>query len=410
MKVFTHSILFFSFLMNSSISFADADSVIAAQQTACSANSAKRWDSEKNRCVDQIETGTYRKDSISCNDITDIEQRKACQLSLASTKSGVSSDAEAALSGANSNASRSTIINTASAVISLISMFSSGGKESNCTSSKILAATSIAGTITDILMKIKIKKKAEEISKKYSIDKTNNAYQAQYKALQYLKELEENVKEIAETEKKRQTLLMIGYGSAFAMGMYESFTMNATCTKTNEQEAKDKAAAEKAKTEAAEKAKAEAAEKAKVKPVAAVAADNKDVASTGAVTTPVKDGKVETQELVANNSGKTETTPAEVVKKEPTTVAKSYEQKDPNTGKYYHSTEYTTTDVEGNITKTRTVTYNGVEYTDVKQNSAGMWVTGGKTVKTAQFDYNNASFYDSTGTTKVNSVYKGPKK
>lgn len=190
--------------------------------------------------MNKIQEQQYQQASAACGAMKDLEQQKACQMNLASQQTGVTSNAEDAMSNNSSLQSRATLINAASTIVSVINMLSSSGKESTCTSKTILAYTGIGGTITDILMKIKTKKATDDLINKYQITKADTPYAAQTKALEYLRDEQQTVRDIAEQEKNRQTLLMIGYGAAFATAAYEQFT-GSTCA---DKKAPDKPAAE----------------------------------------------------------------------------------------------------------------------------------------------------------------------
>jgi hypothetical protein len=205
---------------------------ISAQKSACAANSASVWNTTLNRCMNKVEEANYRKSSSTCNALTTLSEREACQLALANQTANLSSSAEDSMSKLSSGTTRSAVINGANTIISAINMLASSNDSSKntCTCKQILAATAFAGTVTDILMKIKMKKSSDDLVKKFEILTTDNAYTAQYKALEYLKEGQKTVKEIADWEVKRQTLLMIGYGAAIAAAAYEGIWNHSTCT------------------------------------------------------------------------------------------------------------------------------------------------------------------------------------
>ena len=194
------------------------------QKTACTSNSAKEWNSKLNRCVGKQEAIDTRNEAKSCNAIEDLRAREKCHLSLAEKKTKLSSDPNSLSQG---NLGKSAIMNgvgTAYTVLGMINGMGSGKKESKCMSKKIFGITAMAGTATDIWLKIRAKKKMDSLAGKYKLEKTQNPYDAQVKALHYLKEEQETVEDIASAEKKRNMLLMLGYGAATAMAIYEMAT------------------------------------------------------------------------------------------------------------------------------------------------------------------------------------------
>jgi hypothetical protein len=215
MKILTTFILIAS-LFSATI-LAD-DISIDAQKKDCDSNTAKQWSSSLNRCMNKVDETQYKNDAINCNKIVDLEERKQCQLNMATSKTGLSTDAETLGKSVKDIKEKSKMANGIIGTITAVTMKLS----SSCPSKIILASTSLGGFLTDLLLKSQGKKKIEEITKKYTIDKSENPYTAQYKALQYLKEEQEVIKDMASTEKKKQMLLTIGYGAAAVMAMFDN--------------------------------------------------------------------------------------------------------------------------------------------------------------------------------------------
>ncbi len=201
---------------------------LQAQKDACTKNTAMTWDFTMNRCVGKVQARAERHEAQDCNLVTDIEARKACHMNVATKKTGVTSDPEKAGEKISSLQSRSAMINGATSVVSLLNMFASKKAGSSCMSKSIMGITALGGIATDIYFKIQTKKKLNALKDKFQLDLADSAYNAQVKALVFLKEEQEVVKKIASMEKKRQMLLMLGYGAAAVAAGYESFT-NAAC-------------------------------------------------------------------------------------------------------------------------------------------------------------------------------------
>ncbi len=210
----------YSFAMDEGL----ADKNMQKQIEDCNKNTAKEWNSELNRCVGKAEARATRNEAKECNAIADIEQRKACHLKLAEKNTGLNGDTDSLNQG---NIGKSAIMNgvgSAYAILGFINGAGESGKESTCTSKKIFGVTALAGTVTDIWLHIRTKKKMEELANKYQLDKTQSPYEAQVRALYYLKEEQQTVADIASAEKKRNLLLTLGYGAASAMAIYEIAT------------------------------------------------------------------------------------------------------------------------------------------------------------------------------------------
>jgi len=201
---------------------------LQAQKTACAKNTAMEWSLDLNRCVGKAQARKDRHDAQDCNALTDVEARKACHMNLATTKTGVTADPNQAAEKISSGQTQSAVINTASTIVSMLNLFASDKAGSACMSKSIMGITSVGGLATDIWMKIATRKKLKALQDKYKIDAKTSPYDAQSRALYYLKEEQEVVKKIASLEKKRQMLLMLGYGAAVVAAGYESMT-NAAC-------------------------------------------------------------------------------------------------------------------------------------------------------------------------------------
>lgn len=221
-------LLTIAFAMNS-VAFAvdaeTAEQIMAQQREACNKNSAMRWDSALNRCVGKTEARQTRNESKECDKLTEESARKACHLRLATSKTGLSADPQKLGSEISDKQTQSTVVNSitaAASIVNIITTISKGGVQSNCTSKTILAVTSLGGFLTDLYIKAQVKKKLKDLESKFIVEKKDNAYNTQVKALEYLKKEQEVIKDIASQEKKRQMLLMVGYAVAGVMAAVDA--------------------------------------------------------------------------------------------------------------------------------------------------------------------------------------------
>jgi hypothetical protein len=223
-----------------------ADTAITAQQTACAANTAMEWSSTLNRCVTKAAAVTARKEAATCDAMTDATAKAACHLAVAEKSSSVSGDASKLNQG---NTTASAIMNTAGVAYYAVDALNRAAQvsdisTSNCTSKNILGVTAVAGLVSDVYLKMTAKNKVKELQKKFTIDTTSGASEAQVQALRYLKEEQETVVKIAAMEKKRDALLMLGYGMAAAFAVYEMMgfgAANTDCSKPTGKEVKGSA-------------------------------------------------------------------------------------------------------------------------------------------------------------------------
>lgn len=198
--------------------WSQADLIIEKQKTDCAKSASSEWSSSLNKCVEKVAAKQARNEANDCNAITVMAQREACHKALAEKKTGLSSDPNSLYQG---NTTGSMLMNAAYSVISLINFTGAKGKKSTCTSKTIFGVTAVAGLASDFYLKFQAKKKVKELGDKYKIDTKNGASDAQIKALEYLKEEQNTVAEIASLEKKRNMLLMMGYGAAGVMAAWE---------------------------------------------------------------------------------------------------------------------------------------------------------------------------------------------
>lgn len=240
----------------SSMTFAQTDTSLDAQKAACGKNSAAEWSSSMNKCVGKVEDRKTRHEVEDCSLLTDIEQRKECHKKIAENKTGLNADPDSLPKGTTGKSAVMNGAASAYAILGIINSMGSGNNKSMCTSKKIFAVTAIAGTLSDIWLKIQAKKKLNSLKDKYQLDVKNNAYDAQSKAFQYLKDEQETVKDIAGQEKKRNMLLMLGYGAASLMAIYEMtpYGANSDCLKkeAKEEPKKDEPKADKPEATPAE--------------------------------------------------------------------------------------------------------------------------------------------------------------
>ena len=363
---------------------------LTAQRESCSKNTAMEWSNTLNRCVGKAQARQERHDAQNCNKIEDLAARKACHMQLATQKTGVTDNPEEAAGKVSSLQSRSTMINAATSIVSLISMFGSKKAGSSCMSKSIMGVTSLGGLATDIWMKIQTKKKLKSLQDKYQIDSATSPYDAQVRAMHYLKEEQQTVKKIAGQEKKRQMLLMIGYAAAAVAAGYESFT-NASCWKKEPEKpvnegAKEAEGAATATADAKPQPNAPAPETAKAAASPEATAAAAGTAATGgnnpsaytASSTP-DTTVVDTPEISQANANSSEADKA--LRSAPYEQYQTLESR--QTGNKFHNV---LKDSNGQVTG---VVHNGQVYTNFSQGANGTFYAKGSPSGT--FDYNSGT-------------------
>lgn len=248
----THLIVNISF-MSASLApatlSAQVNSLLEKQMSDCANNSSMEWSSTTNKCVEKEESLKQRNEANACNEKKDLAQREACHKSLAEHKTGLSSDPNKLSQG---NTTASMVINSAYSVVTLINFTGKDNAKSNCLSKKIFGVTAVAGLASDVYLKVMAQKKVNALNNKFKLDVAAGASDSQVKALEYLKEEQKTVVDIAELEKKRNIVLTLGYGAAGLLAAYElsPWGKNPSCempsekTEANAQSAKAEPVAE----------------------------------------------------------------------------------------------------------------------------------------------------------------------
>ena len=254
------------------------DDPFASERASCIANSAKEWNAATNRCMQKQAAMDRRHDIETCDDKTkypNATDREKCHMDKAKAAAGpeASQNIDDMAKEGQGNKDAGMVINAAYTAIALFNGSGPMWAKSTCTSKQIFGVTAIAGIATDIWLKMEAEKKVKDLKDKFKLDSESSASGAQVKALEFLKEEQQTIADIASKEAKRDMLLSIGYGAAMIAAFIELYTtplssVDVECLTPEQQEArkadaKTAAEAEKAKTaaEKAETIKAEAVAK-----------------------------------------------------------------------------------------------------------------------------------------------------
>lgn len=192
-----------------------------AEKAACGQNTAKVWSYELNRCMNKVDEANYLAASKKCDSIANPDEKKSCQMNLAKSLAGVTDDPNDAAHRLKKGTDTSSVINGAYAITSAIHFVSGNKLSSSCLSLKVLAGFSVAGILSDLLIKKRIKDESKKLAQKYQVDQKATAFATQTKALEYLRDEQETMKSLADLEQKRQSLLMTGYAIAAGLAIYE---------------------------------------------------------------------------------------------------------------------------------------------------------------------------------------------
>lgn len=379
------------------------DSTLDAERAKCMKNTAYTWNTSLNRCIQKKEAQAARHEVEDCAALTDMEQRKECHKKIAEKKTGLNSDPDSLPQGSG-GAGNMAMINAAYTMIGLINGLGSGRKDSTCTSKKIFGITAMAGTATDIWLKIKAKKAIDALKNKYQLDVKSNAHDNQSKAFEYLKEEQMTVKDIAGREKKRNMLLMLGYGAASVMAIVEmtpyGMAQFPECYKKEpeKQETKNEPPKKDAPAETAPPAEAEAP----------IDCKGGTLEASGACVMPVKGpGEIETRELPPNDKpvvANVQPNPGPEAPPAPASAPKQQYVMEQKNG----VTRITSTDGSSSIVGNRIIDRSGTVIGTVGDNVEIVKV--GTSAPIASADYKKYGVYSSSSTdsaTKINFTNSG---
>jgi hypothetical protein len=202
------------------------------KQRDCSSDKSREWICRLNRCVTTGEAQVEREKFKECAEKTDEAERKTCHDAYASNESGVS----AGDSGSSSTGNLGMLGATVTTVYAGLALYSAQGAivdGNTCLSRKVFLGGSVLMVVTEIYMKLMAEKKFGKIADKYNKEQLNeDAYDAQLKALEYLKEEQNEVAKLAKTRKNAYTLQMVAYTAATVLALLESNSVMAVCNFT----------------------------------------------------------------------------------------------------------------------------------------------------------------------------------
>lgn len=197
------------------------DQEMTQRQKDCSADAARTWSCEVNRCVTTAEAQGIRERYKECAEKVDEAERKKCHDDYAKRESGVKNDED----GANTTlaASAAAINGINAALLFLAGQGKSPG--GSCISRKIYMAASVVSVLAELYLMMMVDKKLKELQKDYEDEQVQEeAYSAQIRALQYLKEEQDTIADMAKARKNAYTLQMVLYGATTIAAILEITT------------------------------------------------------------------------------------------------------------------------------------------------------------------------------------------
>ena len=184
------------------------------------ANSAYRWNTERNRCVLKKDSSRGREAFRKCQAIEDLEKRKKCLEANRDDLSGADTvTLEDPLDGR-----LSTITASIPAVFFVVGMVNkkAAGENASCISKKIFRYSSIAGMALEVYFRLLAKRKFNRLAKEYEKMKEEDPYKMQVAAFKFLEEQQGEIATIAGRQSRFYKILATAYVSSAALGTLES--------------------------------------------------------------------------------------------------------------------------------------------------------------------------------------------
>jgi len=195
------------------------DQRMAEKQRDCTNDSARTWMCEMNRCVTTAEAQGLREKFKECAELKDDTARKKCHDDFARNESEVTNKKKGASKGLSASAA---VINGANAAMLFLAGKGKSPSGGQCISRKIYMAASVVSVLAELYMMMMVDKKLKKLQKKYEDEQLNEeAYAAQTRALQYLKEEQSTIADMAKARKNAYTLQLALYGATTVAAVLE---------------------------------------------------------------------------------------------------------------------------------------------------------------------------------------------
>lgn len=219
------------------------------QKIDCASSPSKEWDSKRNACITKQEAKDRRDEINECAGIENAEARKNCHEKVAERETGVGA-------GEGSGGGPGVLaVAGVTAVLSAVMMVTSKKIGSSCTSRNIFAGTSAVGLAAEFFYIRSAKKELEELQEAYKKETAKpDAYHAQKRAFEFLKQEQLLIKEFEEKRRNALYIMTAGYGAAGIYAVIEGKDrMGAPCEPSQEETKSDDPPASEDGAEVAEK-------------------------------------------------------------------------------------------------------------------------------------------------------------
>lgn len=195
------------------------------QKVDCAQSASKEWDNTRNACITKQDVKDRRDEINECAGIENAEARKKCHEKVAERETGVGAG-----EGSGGGPGVLAVAGVTTALTAAM-MVASEKLGSSCTSRNIFAGTSVVGLAAEFFYINSAKKKLEELQEAYKKETAQpDAYHAQKRAFEFLKEEQLLIKEFEEKRRNALYVMAAGYGAAGIYAVVEGKTrMGAPC-------------------------------------------------------------------------------------------------------------------------------------------------------------------------------------
>ncbi|MDC0254791.1 hypothetical protein OAK75_07830 [Bacteriovoracales bacterium] len=201
---------------NPYLSTQSTSKTLEEQKSECLEISSKIWDESLNRCINKQGSVDEREKFKECEAITDLTERNTCLEELRKKQIGDMKEENPVAWLGTSGA----VVSTLTLIAINLAAKETGGV---CLSKKILTAAALAHLVSEAYNYFYAEKELRELREAYSetVNDEQKAYDAQLKALEFLKEEQQTIASVAGKKKIAYSLVAGLYGAALLAAVWE---------------------------------------------------------------------------------------------------------------------------------------------------------------------------------------------
>ena len=194
------------------------------QKSECLESSTKIWNESLNRCMDKQESVEIRQKFLECEKITDLTERNSCLEKLRKEQVGDMKEENPVSWLGTSGA----VVSTLTLVAINLAAKETGGQ---CLSKKIMTGAALGHLVSEAYNYFYAEKELRDLREAFSetVNDEEKAYEAQLKALEFLKEEQETIKSVAKKKKVAYSIVAGLYGAALLAAIWELTPYGTPC-------------------------------------------------------------------------------------------------------------------------------------------------------------------------------------